>query len=105
MSQMYAMRRANGDWFAINDQGRSRVPVFRSNKEAMQARALNPGMLLFRPVELDESMLDDLMLADDETDVYFWLSDNPAENVNRGQTFGPAQLALMISGAAQQLQE
>jgi len=36
---MYALQRANGDWFALDDHGRFRVPVFRSSSEAMVARA------------------------------------------------------------------
>ena len=60
MSSMYAMRRANGDWFALDDHGRLRVPVFRSRSEARQAHACNWGMLLFKTVVLDEAALKNL---------------------------------------------
>jgi hypothetical protein len=33
------MQRANGDWFALKERAKLRVPVFASNREAMQARA------------------------------------------------------------------
>ena len=57
MSSLYAMRRANGDWFALDDHGRLRVPVFRNDRAAMAARSRHWGMLLFKPVLLDERAL------------------------------------------------
>src|SRR6266849_5545324 len=53
MSSIYAMQRANGDWFALEEREKFRVPVFSSNSEAMQARAFNVEMLVFKPVLLD----------------------------------------------------
>ena len=84
MSSVYAMQRANGDWFALEDRGRFRVPVFRSSREAMQARASHSGMLLFRPVALDKRVLKDLTPADGERAAYFWLVDGSATNLNHG---------------------
>jgi len=34
---MYAMQRANGDWFALDQREGFRVPIFSSSREAMQA--------------------------------------------------------------------
>jgi hypothetical protein len=100
MNFMYAMRRANGDWFAFDDDGRLRVPVFRSASEAMQARSLNPGMLLFSPVALDESALDDLAPSETAGDAGYWLVNNPSINLKRGRPLEHAQLALLIRGTA-----
>lgn len=100
MNFMYAMRRANGDWFAFDDDGRLRVPVFRSNSEAMHARSLNPGMLLFSPVVLDKSALDDLAPSETAGDTGYWLVHNPSINLKRGRPIEHAQLALLIRGAA-----
>jgi hypothetical protein len=100
MNFMYAMRRANGDWFAFDDDGRLRVPVFRSASEAMQARSLNPGMLLFSPVVLNESALGDLAPTETEGGAAYWLVNNPSINLKRGRPLEHAQLALLISGAA-----
>ena len=47
MSEIYAMRRANGDWFAFEGRGRLRVPLFHSGHDAMMAGLRNFGMLLF----------------------------------------------------------
>jgi hypothetical protein len=89
------MQRANGDWFAFDDHGRFFVPVFRSISEAMQARARNLGMLLFRPVMLDERALKELTPTG-EGAACFWLVDNPSINLSRGRPLEHAQLALLV---------
>jgi hypothetical protein len=102
MSGMYAMQRANGDWFAVKDDGRLRVPVFRNISEAMLALARNSGMLLFKPVMLDERALDDLAPTDDIA-ACFWLVDNPSIHLSRGRPLEHAQLALLIQASTAQL--
>lgn len=95
MSSIYAMQRANGDWFAVRNQGRLRMPVFRSMNEAMQARGRNLGMLLFKPVILDELALLDLASAGEATP-YFLLVEDPLENLNRSSQIDHKQLVLLM---------
>ena len=57
MSDIFAMQRANGDWFALDHHGRLRVPLFHSIHDAMMARLRNFGLLLFKPVMLDALFL------------------------------------------------
>jgi len=38
MSDLYAMRRANGDWFALENHETVRVPLFSSRHDASMAR-------------------------------------------------------------------
>ena len=104
MSEVYGMRRANGDWFALDDHGRLRVPVFRSSDQAMRARARNSGMLRFRPIVLNEYVLNDLLPTGGESAVYFWLVDKPSENLKRGRPLDHAQLALLIQDSTEQPQ-
>jgi hypothetical protein len=104
MSSLYAMQRANGDWFAVKDNGRLRVPVFRSNSEAMQARSRNAGMMLFRPMVLDERSLNDLTSTDDGG-TCFWLVHKPEGNLSRGHPLEHAQLVLLIRDSIQDLHE
>ena len=47
VGDLYAMRRANGDWFALEDHGRMSVPLSHSSHDALMARLRNFGMLLF----------------------------------------------------------
>jgi len=38
MKSFYAMRRANGDWFAVGDNGHVRMPIFKSKGDLEQLR-------------------------------------------------------------------
>lgn len=96
MSEMYAMQRANGDWFALEDAGRLRAPVFHSSGEAIHARTLNAGMSLFKPVLLDEGALQEFAPTQTEAGACFWLVDNPSVNLQRGRPVEYAQLALLV---------
>ena len=100
MSSLYAMQRANGDWFAIDDRGRFRVPVFSSQWDGMLSRVNNWGMRLFKPVALDVRALGELVPADGEGETDFWLVDNPFTNLNRGRLIDRAQLSLLVRDAA-----
>ena len=84
MTTLFAMRRANGDWFALDDKGSFRVPVFRSSGEAMLARSRETGMECFRPVALDTAALANLTTTD-EGKACFWLVSDPLRNLSRGQ--------------------
>lgn len=100
MSNLYAMRRANGDWFALDDGGRFRVPVFGSHRGGMQARVTHWGMLLFKPVALDVSALDELVTVDGAGETDFWLVDDPFAGLKRGHLIDRAQLSLLVRDAA-----
>jgi hypothetical protein len=96
MSSIYAMQRANGDWFALKERGSLRVPVFSSNREAMQARAFNVEMLVFKPVLLDERALKDLEpSADGEQPSHFWLVEKASTSMKRGVALTHVQLAVL----------
>lgn len=100
MSKVYGMQRANGDWFAVEDRRSFRVPVFRSSSEAMQARAFNPEMLLFKPAMLDERALKDLAAEENGDAAYFWLVDESQVNLKRGRHIQYGQLAVLCHEAA-----
>ncbi len=97
MSSLYAMRRANGDWFALDDRGRFRVPVFSSRWGGMLARVSHWGMRLFAPVALDASALAELVPADGVGETDFWLVDDPFTSLNRGRFVDRAQLRLLVT--------
>ena len=96
MSSLYAMQRANGDWFALDDRGRFRVPVFRSHWGGMLARMSHSGMLLFKPVALDGRALEELVTAGGAGETDFWLVDDPFTGLKRGRSLDPAQLSLLV---------
>jgi hypothetical protein len=96
MNDIYAMQRANGDWFALDDRGRFRVPVFSSQQGGMMARVSNWGMRLFKPVALDALSLEELVPADGAGETDFWLVDDPFTGLNRGRLIDRAQLSLLM---------
>src|SRR5689334_11449525 len=96
MSDIYAMRRANGDWFALKDHERLRVPLFRSTHDAMMARLRNFGMMLFKPTPIDTRLLKEIAPEGGESDVDFCIVNDPFANLSRGSDVAHAQLALWI---------
>ena len=71
MSDIYVMQRANGDVFALDDHGRFRVPLFNSSSDAFLARLRNFGMLLFKPVQLEAGLLEQLVPGGGAAEVDF----------------------------------
>lgn len=90
------MRRANGDWFALDRREGFRVPIFSSNREAMQARAFNVEMLVFKPVLLDELALNDLAPEAGQRAAHFWLVNDSCVNMKRGVAMEHKELALLV---------
>src|SRR5260370_21653933 len=97
MKEIYAMQRANGDWFALMDHGRFRVPLFHTSHDAMMARLRNFGMLLFKPVVIDARLLQEIKPAAGGSDVDFCMVSDPFASLSRGSQIAYAQLALLIS--------
>ena len=96
MSYLYAMRRANGDWFALNHHGRLRVPLFHSIHDAMMARLRNFGLLLFKPVMLDSRILENIAPLAGEDQVDFCTIEDPFASLECANTVGRPELALLI---------
>ncbi|CAN5876865.1 hypothetical protein BH18ACI4_BH18ACI4_04680 [soil metagenome] len=101
LKTLYAMQRANGDWFALDDHGRFRVPVFHSAGEAMIARTRDTGMQCFRPVALNEAAFVNLTTTD-EGKACFWLITDPSINLSRGRALDHTQLALILRNGNEQ---
>lgn len=97
MSDVYAMRRANGDWFALEDDGRRCLPVFHSSHDALMARLRTVEMLLFSPIALDTSLLDEIVSGGSQVD--FCMVNNPFGSLKNGSPLPQAKLASLISSA------
>ena len=101
MKTLFAMRRANGDWFALDDQGKFRVPVFHSSGDAMLARSRDAGMECFKPVVLDAAAFLNLTTTD-EGQACFWLVSDPLMKLSRGRALDRQQLEQFMSNGAGQ---
>jgi hypothetical protein len=93
------MRRANGDWYAVDDQGSLRVPVFKSKRDAMVARSRDHGMECFRPVLLDAIAFENLTTTD-RGRACFWLVDEPADKISRARRMDSVELGSIIDHQA-----
>ena len=96
MSEIFGMQRANGDWFALNDGGHLRVPLFYSTHDAMMARLKNFGLLLFKPVVVNARFLKETAPLRGENGVDFCMVDDPFDSLSCGKPMARAQLALLI---------
>ena len=96
MSDIYAMQRANGDVFALDNKGRFCVPLFQSSHDAMTARMRNGDMLLFKPVALDARLLRELRPKGGQTNVDLLLVRDPLRSLKRGDLVDHAELVLIV---------
>jgi hypothetical protein len=95
------MQRANGDWFALDDDGAFRVPLFQNFNEAMSARQSGSRMLLFKPVALDAKAVRALAPKTGDAPMHFWLVDSPAANLKRGLRVEHDQLMSQMNSKAE----
>jgi hypothetical protein len=96
---LYGMRRANGDWFAIDDNGRVCMPIFRSSGEAMMARSYELGMECFRPVAFAARDLEELKRTDGDSASFLIVAD-PSRGAKHGSRLGFTELASLMTEAA-----
>ena len=97
MSNIYAMQRANGDVFALDNKGRFCVPLFHSSSDAMTARSRNGDMLLFKPVAIDARLLRELRPKGGQNNVELLLVKDPLRSLKRGDQMDHAQLTLIVA--------
>ena len=95
MKTFYAMRRANGDWYAVADKSNLQVPIFKSRDDAMTARSRDSGMECFRPATFDVRALEELRRTDGHTASFLMISD-PSRHLKHGLRLGFTDLAPLI---------
>jgi hypothetical protein len=91
------MRRANGDWFALEEDGKLRVPVFHSTHDAFMARLRTVEMLLFSPIALDVQLVNEIVGGAGAVD--FCIINNPFASLRRGLRVPQSQLASLLTCA------
>ena len=96
MSDIYAMQRANGDVFALDNKGRFCVPLFHSSSDAMTARMRNGDMLLFKPVALDARLLRELEPKGGQNNVDLLLVKDPLRSLKLGDQVDHAELVFIV---------
>lgn len=104
MGDIYAMQRANGDWFTETLDGRLRVPLFHSVHDALMSRLRNFAMLLFKPVTLDSNLLEQF-ISKSGTAVDFCLIEDPFVSLKRGERVELRQLSSLLGSNAEMKRE
>lgn len=100
MSDIYAMKRANGDVFALDHNGGFCVPLFHSSGDAMTARSRNTDMLLFKPIALDDRLLREIGPEEGRSDVALLLVNDPLRSLKHGRLLDHAELVLLVGNGA-----
>jgi hypothetical protein len=100
MGDIYAMQRANGDVFALDDNGGFCVPLFHSSNDAMTARSRNVDMLLFKPIALDDRLLREIAPQRGASDVSLLLVKDPLRDLKHGRRLEHAELVLLAGKGA-----
>ena len=95
----FGMRRANGDWFANDDNDQLRMPIFKSSRAAMIARSYDLGMECFRPVAFDARGLEELRRIHGESASFLIVAD-PLRGTKRGVRLGFTELASLMIDVA-----
>ena len=97
MKTLYAMRRANGDWFALENDGRLRVPIFHTAHDALMARLRTVEMQLFSPIALNARLVNEIVSGRGE--VNFSMINDPFASLKQGLALPQSQLASLLTKA------
>ena len=96
MREIYAMQRANGDYFSEDIKGRQQVPLFHSVHAALMSRLRNFGMLLFKPVTFDARLLKQFELKSGGANVDFCIIEDPFLSLQHGHLIKRSQLSELM---------
>jgi hypothetical protein len=88
MGDVYVMRRANGDLFTEEINGRLRIPVWTSEEAVARYRERNPELLTFLPARLNRPLISRIKsgLGSESTTEFLLLSeDDPDADLTDGR--------------------
>jgi hypothetical protein len=96
MSDYFVMRRANGDLFTEEVNGKLVVPVWRSTDGVARHQARNPELITFLPARLDRKAIS--KASRDGLDMSFFLvsEDDPEADLDEGRPLS-AQEVLSLN--------
>jgi hypothetical protein len=95
MAEMLVMRRANGDLFTEEVNGRVVIPVWSSRDIVARYRERNPELLTYLPARLNDALLRRLCEREDGHATFLLMSeDAPDANLKRGRVIATDELLL-----------
>lgn len=88
MSEMFVMRRADGNLFTEETNGKLSIPLWSSEEALARYKERNPELMTFLPTRLTRSLLDRLGSgrADEGTPGFFLVAeDDPSADLDEGR--------------------
>jgi hypothetical protein len=87
MNDRYVMRRANGDLFTEEMEGKVRIHVWPNSEAAVRYKARNPELSVYLPTPLNPSLLKKIKALGDGGKAEFFLlsDDDPDAHFNVGR--------------------
>jgi hypothetical protein len=93
MGDVYVMRRANGDLFTEEVQGKIRIPVWSSRDTADRYKARNPELSVFLPTRLDRLLFNKIKTLREESAGFFLLlEEDPNADLYEGRLIMPDEI-------------
>ena len=95
MSEMYVMRRANGDLFTQEVEGRLLLPVWSSREAVARYKERNPELMIFLPARLDQKLFNRLasdLGREGRTDFFLLSEDAPDAYLKDGRLISPEEI-------------
>ncbi len=95
MSDVFVMRRANGDLFTEEIDGRLCVPVWRSEEAVARYRERNPELITFLPMRFTRSVMKRITsgLGNEGTTEFFLLDDrDPDADLKDGKPISVGEI-------------
>lgn len=95
MSELFVMRRANGDLFTEEINGELVIPVWSGKDAVARYKERNPRLMIFLPARLDRSTMKKVTSGrgPEGTTRFFLLSDDaPDAYLNEGRMIAPEEV-------------
>jgi hypothetical protein len=107
MSDLFVMRRANGDLFTEVVGGKVVLPVWRGRDSVERYKVRNPELMFFLPAPLDHRLLTSRFLNkmdSNETpaELFLLAGDDPEADLDDGRPFSPQEVMSITEQAANQ---
>ena len=98
MSEMFVMRRANGDLFTEEINGKLRIPVWSSEEALARYKERNPELMIFLPTRLTRSLINRIgsgLAGEGNAEFLLLAEDDPDADLDDGK---PISLEEIFSG-------
>jgi hypothetical protein len=103
MSELFVMRRANGDIFAERTDGKLRILAWSGEDATERYKAHNPELIVFFPARLDRKLIQRVRRdwAEGEAELFLLSDDAPDADLDDGRPIPLAEIFPEDEAASQ----